>query len=191
MYFDESRGRLVNCMFRSNSANRGGAIFSHNDYYPADPHLVNCVFFDNESAQQGSAYYSEKSSPKLRNCTIVRNRTGNGGAAVYHGESGTLRLFNCIVKGNSGGGGSFAGDATRHVRFSNIGGGHYGPGKIDVDPRFVNVALGDLRLKPGSKCIDAGSDTYIPDDISVRHRGQLPLRRPPRHAQHRPRHATH
>jgi hypothetical protein len=54
-------------------------------------------------------------------------------------------------------------DDLSSVTYSNIEGGWPGEGNIDADPLFVDSAAGDLRLLPGSPCIDAGDNTAVPE----------------------------
>ncbi len=42
-----------------------------------------------------------------------------------------------------------------------------GDGNIDADPLFVDPDDGDLRLSPGSPCIDAGDNTAVPEEITT------------------------
>ena len=48
----------------------------------------------------------------------------------------------------------------------------HGTGNITNEPRFVNLATGNLRLQPSSPCIDAGSNAYVsaPTDLDGRPR---------------------
>ncbi len=41
---------------------------------------------------------------------------------------------------------------------------NWGSGNIAADPLFVNATGGDVRLSPGSPCIDAGSNEAVPAD---------------------------
>jgi hypothetical protein len=75
-----------------------------------------------------------------------------------------VKLTNCILWDggdeiwNSGG-------PTIDITHSDVQGGWSGTGNIDADPLFGDPAHGDLRLAPGSPCIDAGDNTAVPQDI--------------------------
>ena len=44
---------------------------------------------------------------------------------------------------------------------------HYpGSGNIDIDPQFVGVSAGNLRLKSESPCIDASNNNVVPADVA-------------------------
>ena len=45
------------------------------------------------------------------------------------------------------------------MSYSDVRGGFPGIGNIDAEPLFVRPAAGDLHLRPGSPCRDAGVDT--------------------------------
>jgi hypothetical protein len=57
----------------------------------------------------------------------------------------------------------FAADVT----YSVISGGYPGEGNIDADPRFLDPAAGDFRLRHGSPCIDAGDSSAVPAGITL------------------------
>ncbi len=67
---------------------------------------------------------------------VVRNSIVRGG-----GESPPIQIF---------------GVGSANVSWSNVEGGWPGTGNLDVDPMFES-APGNLRLRPGSPCIDAGT----------------------------------
>jgi hypothetical protein len=87
----------------------------------------------------------------LVNCTLSDNDI------VFDIQMETAELVNCIVWGNAAlmrGPWSYANLAARH---SDVQGGWEGEGNIDADPRFLNSASGDYRLRQDSPCIDAGT----------------------------------
>jgi hypothetical protein len=48
------------------------------------------------------------------------------------------------------------------ITYSDIQGGYAGTGNIATDPKFVDAAHGNLRLKTGSACIDQGTSSGVP-----------------------------
>jgi hypothetical protein len=76
---------------------------------------------------------------------------------------GELVLANCILW--DGGNETWTTDGTITVSYSNVQGGFGGTGNIDVDALFVDPAGGDLRLQPGSTCIDAGDNLAVPAGV--------------------------
>ena len=153
--------RLVNCVFSGNhSGQGGGAIINYTDCYPI---LINCVFASNVADASGGALY---------NWTVDVSVTG----------------VNCVFWGNSDSGGSDESaqihGGTVDVSYSCIQGldAFAGNGNCGDDPLFVQMPdpgpdeiwgtedddYGDLRLQPGSPCIDAGSNFEVPlDEIDV------------------------
>lgn len=110
------------------------------------------------------------------------NTTGydafGGGMALIHDST---FIANCIVWGNSAQRGPQIGvcDSRVSISYCDVQDGmdsisvdtlstvHWGPGNIDVDPRFETGPLGDYHLSYGSPCIDAGNpapEYYDPED---------------------------
>lgn len=98
----------------------------------------------------------------LERCTLARN-TG-----FFFGDGAAARdcsLTNCIVWGNLPSANPLS-NCT--VRYSDVEGGASGAGNIDADPLFIDLAADDLRLLPGSPCIDSGDPTSFPDPDGTR-----------------------
>ncbi len=150
---------VTNCTFANNSAVRGGGIVTGG----RGSAITNSIFSGN-SGLWGSAMYTDRADDaRIVNCTIVGNESTNGEGAIYehHSFDGSASLvINTIFWGNIGG--EIRGDGTIVLR-SDIQGGYAGGGNIDVDPMFVNVAGGDLRLRRGSPCVDAGRHEDAPE----------------------------
>ncbi len=70
-------------------------------------------------------------------------------------------LINCVLWGD----GPDEIDGYVNASFSDVQGGWTGASNIDVNPLFV--APNDLRLSPGSPCIDAGDNTAVPASITT------------------------
>ena len=117
--------------------------------------------------------YNASSSPTLANCTFSGNSVIGYGGGMYNSSS-SPKLTNCIIWGNTASSSPqiYRLGGTVTVTCSDIQGGYAGVGNINVDPLFVrnpspgpdgqwngiNDDYGDLRLQPGSPCIDRGNN---------------------------------
>jgi hypothetical protein len=148
---------VVNCIFAGNSANRGGGMSNNNDCHPT---VINCTFVGNRARDTGGGMWSRTgSSPELSNCILWEN-TGNNGmnmdesAQIGSDGTGTAAVNHCDIMG-----------LTRALG---------GTGNLGDDPFFVDAhgpdgVIGtdddDLRLLPGSPCVDAGDNSAIPPSV--------------------------
>jgi len=101
--------------------------------------------------------------PKIVNCTFSNNSAPSGGG-IGREEAGSepaMIVTNCVLWGNQMP--QIYGPAK--VSYSCIEKGRAGVGNIKMDPLFVGS--GDYRLRPGSPCIDAGSNAAILSEILV------------------------
>lgn len=182
----DGAAEVIGCAFIGNSADNGGAAGVR---HGGSAMFVSCAMEGNAATVQGAAIKLETDGSATVVNTVVRTNTaplGQGAIANGAGSDGTLAVINSAIISNIGGGirndhaaaevtvansivrsnvsgGQLLGWSPT-VRFSNIQGGAIGQGVIDADPMFVNPAVGNYRLQPGSPCIDAGHNWALPQD---------------------------
>lgn len=187
MYNDgSSSATLAKCRFNGNTASGtgessgyGGGIYDINS---SSPVLTNCTFTGNTASGHGDSsgygggmYTSYSSYPWLTNCTLGGNTASGRGGGMYNSGWSGPTLANCIVWG-SGARPIYNDDSSDSgITYSDIQGGYTGTHNIKVDPLFVRSPsfgpdgvwgtadddYGDLRLQPGSPCIDAGTNEAL------------------------------
>ncbi len=182
--YSASTPDVEGCLFVNNQSTLfGGGMFG---YLSVVANVRNCRFFNNTSATGGGMDFEGTSTVNLTNCVFSGNNgtTRCGGVRPYNsvvvaincsfmdnlgGENSTIRLDatstltlrNSIVwSASSTPVNVVSGSAT--VTYSDVTGGYPGTGNIDTNPLFVNPAGFDLRLNPGSPCIDAGDPVQSP-----------------------------
>ncbi|MAE71301.1 MAG: hypothetical protein CME06_12645 [Gemmatimonadetes bacterium] len=192
MRVDGGNLRIARSVFRSNRAEKGGALrlwcdsiyvesclFESNQatetsgggaWLSSGADFVNCIFAGNSGVRDGGAMYkSFDGDLHLINTTVVGNETdtwqGAGGIYASHGDK--LVVLNSIVWGNRAWGGGGSQQIQTYfdeplVAFSNVQGGWPGSGNIDAEPGMRNPWRGDFRLSASSPCIDAGTSSSAP-----------------------------
>ena len=174
LYNETSNPTLANCVFRGNSVSeQGGGMCSVNKSLSGDsPILKNCLFTGNHSGFRGGAIYILSCEPVLANCTFAENWAGEGNAIYCKSEDerNIITLTNCILWDYGTEIETWDNNLSIiNVSYSNIRGGWFGEGNIDVDPLFVDQLGPDhrsrteddnLRLAPVSPCIDTGDPYY-------------------------------
>ena len=150
---------ITNCLFAANSASGGGGIADSSDTLS----LSNCAFLNNASYGAGGGMMTLWSCAEIVNCTFSANVAIMGGA-IYNQESDPS-VANSILWGDEGG--EIDSDSSSLVViYCDVQGGYSGEGNIDVDPLFVDPDADELRLSPGSPCIDAADNTAVPADAA-------------------------
>jgi predicted outer membrane repeat protein len=171
---------MINCRFIGNKALCDGGAIRNTE--PSLPVLINCIFSGNSAGEDGGAMRnSSASSHTLINCTFSQNSAGYHGGAIANGGGAYQEITNCIFWANRDCDGMnesaqiHSGEQT--VNFSCIQGltGRLGGiGNIGDDPMFLDADGADntlgtqddnLRLLPGSPCIDAGDNDTLPASI--------------------------
>jgi hypothetical protein len=177
---------LTNCSFSGNVASSGigGGIL---DSSHSRPRVTSCTFIGNNArAGGGGVAIMSDSSSMLCNCTFMGNSATRGGG-IEAATNSRPTLTSGVLWGNTDSGGT-AGTAqvssvgaTLTINYSVVQHGlpvgvAGGSGNIDVDPMFVRPPdpgpdgewdgvdddYGDLRLQPGSPCINAGDPGFVP-----------------------------
>ncbi len=161
---------FLSCVFFNNSATDGGVVW--NDYN-SNPTFVNCLIAGNSATRAGGGAYSHNSTTlSLTNCTLTGNQSPEGNAfafdSYYQVYPSTLNITNCIVWDN--GAEIWNNDnSLMNITCTDIFGGWAGVGNIASDPKFVRLPggtdPGDLHLKAGSPCLDAGNSLALPADV--------------------------
>jgi len=163
MYIGDSSSPSINrCAFTANSSESSAGAIRNSGNYTS---LTNCLFLDNTAETTlsgGGAMTNSGTGLCLTNCTFHGNSTtAMQGGAFY--ESGSSTITNCIFWGDSPDEiFEIVGPAT--VTYCDVQGGYAGDRNIATAPLFVDAPGGDVRLMPGSLCIDAGTNAGAPAD---------------------------
>ena len=167
------------CVFEGNSADDGGAVGALHDLMGAPGYWArfeNCVFVNNSARERGGAIYVVGEATwtydytlyvEVTNCSFGGNEAGESGSGLWK-RVAILRVRNSVLWDE--GEDEIDVDSARFM-YSAVRGGYWGEGNIDTDPRFRDVAGGDLSLQFGSPCIDTGTAEDAPEtDIQGRTR---------------------
>ncbi|MHC4989905.1 MAG: right-handed parallel beta-helix repeat-containing protein, partial [Planctomycetota bacterium] len=182
--------KVIGSLFEGNSAVWGGGVASMSGQ--GNPTVMSCLFEGNQATLGGSALSASAGGyATMINCIATSNTSPFNGGTLRSGDFGDgLEVVNCAVVDNDGGGilvlepevpvvvsntilwGNDSGaeliGEPPTVRYSNVEGGAAGTGNIDQDPQFVNAAVGNFALSPGSPCIDGGANwAVLPDTLDI------------------------
>lgn len=166
----------ANCTFIANSAAAfGGAMYNQG----GNPRTTDCTFIAN-TAGSGGAMINLGGSPFVTNCTFTGNTSTADGGGMFNLDSSPV-VANCIFWGDSPSEIVNTDLSLPTMAFNDVQGGLPvgvvdGGRNIDLDPTFVRSPdpgpdgmwdgvdddYGDLRLSPGSPCINAGDPAFVP-----------------------------
>jgi predicted outer membrane repeat protein len=166
LYCNGAMPTVAGCLFSHNSSKYGGGLADVSS--GCAPLVTNCVFDGNSASSYGGGLYNSYSCLLLSNSTFSKNSSPlNAGGGLYDSYGNTPTVTNCILFGNIGSQISEAYSGRVNVTYSCVQGGRSGTGNIIADPLFVSAASGNLRLRGGSPCIDAGKNAAVPVGITT------------------------
>ncbi len=146
----DSEATVINCTIENNTAERGGAVSAALLIcFGSDQLLANCILWNNTATEgEGPAIYLDNLGDPFYcgSMTVTYSDVEGGESMVFDSQPAGAYALN------------------------------WGPGNLDADPRFVSPSGSsgaskdngnggvDLRLSPGSPCIDAGDNHAVPLD---------------------------
>ncbi len=184
MYCEGETPQIFSTVFIANNTfgheeGWGGAIL--NGYF-TNALEANCTFVGNTADTGGAIANAVFSNPTIASSTIVGNTSTlpDTGGAIHSFDPSTPTFSSLIAWNDSP---SELGGDVPSLQYSCIKDGvpeHSGPGNISVDPRLTRLPspgpdglwgtddddAGDLRLLPGSPCIDAGQNGVLPPTVA-------------------------
>lgn len=177
---------VARCSFFGNHAGEsGGAVMGFSAYGV----FVDCIFSGNSAGENGGAVSvgigGVTGSPSFANCTFSANTATGYGGGLYNSTADGTWISNSILWGNADGYGTgesaqlyiASSAAVQPPEYTCIQGlsGALGVANIGSDPMFVDADGADdiagtfdddLRLSPGSPCIDAAFNLHVPPDLA-------------------------
>ena len=174
---------VTNCIFTGNMAINGGAVHSTDT---TDASFTNCVFSGNTATNGSGMHMTGSNVQTVVACTFAGNLASSSGGGIRRdGNNVILTLSNCILWGNadlSGTSelaqisGSGVGLTVNYTCIQGLTGNLGGTGNIGDNPFFVDPngpdripgsGDEDVRLSPGSPCIDAADNSAVPKGITT------------------------
>lgn len=169
----------------SEGAGEGGAVFATHGGYTGDekedpiynvPQFINCVFKDNTASTNGGGL-SCRYGALLKDCTLSGNDAPTGAGGGFYGAlkgNSITEFTNSIFWGNT----AAVADATftqyqyaLASTFNSVAISYTcveasavatGAGNTNADPSFADA---QLRLRPCSPLVNAGSASLLPEDV--------------------------
>ncbi|WP_199120497.1 choice-of-anchor Q domain-containing protein [Pedobacter sp. ASV28] len=170
-YSNQSVPNISNCTFKNNAGSTaaGGAVYYNGSGVTSNAYISNCLFTGNTSNAGSAIGYGDQAANNLiiTNCTFYNN---TGSAAVYarFWNAGLRPIIfnNSIAYGNTSFFDRTASGGEIQVNYSLIQGascpvgGTCNAGVIyNQDPKFVDVAAGNFKLKESSLAVNKGDNS--------------------------------
>lgn len=152
----------------------GGGVYCYN----AGADILNNVIAGNSTTENGGGIYSRGCRLNLTSNSIANNHADESGGGIYC-DIGNMIIVNSIIRDNQADYHDdeiydFSGIVT--ATYSNISGGCYGQGNIDLDPLFRDPENSDYHLMASecgdeydSPCIDAGDPDMLDSLVDCEH----------------------
>ena len=169
-----SETTIARCLFKSNEAEEGGAIYflGIHDHLKQRAYLVNCVFRDNRASVRGGGIRCDQAAVRLSNCTLIENHAQEVAGGIHvEGTHSHLAIENSILWGNRDRMSFLLAhqqvnrvpDRIIHCCVEDPAGlmSAWGRGVINQNPGLQPNG----KLQIGSPCIDAGDSLYYPDAL--------------------------
>ena len=159
LYLDTSSSpTIADNTIAANSAGEGGGLYLN----LSSPTIVNTTTAGNSVADDSGELYLSSYSATIANTIIAFNSSG-----IYRGDTSDIPAlrYNCVF-GNTG------------YDYSGLTDPTGTDGNILAEPLFVQIPdpgpdglwgtpdddFGDLQLRSGSRCVDAGDNAAVPED---------------------------
>ncbi|UCF43334.1 MAG: S8 family serine peptidase [Planctomycetota bacterium] len=185
----DSNPMVINCTF---IGNRVGSVGGGMCNIESDPTVINCVFSGNraglpdpDDSGHGGGICNLSYDPAVTvvNCTFSGNSANTRGGGIADAYVGNSSVSNCLLWGNSDSNGvSESGQihswapAVNYSCIEGLTGALGGTGNIGDNPLLMDAdGLDDivgtkddnLRILPGSACVDAGDNTAVPASVTI------------------------
>jgi len=157
--------RVLNCTIYANESREGGGIFSRSH---SNPVISNCILSGNSAWEIGGGISWDLSEEPndITNCTFLGNTAPVGPAVAFNGYKNEYTLANCIVRGSDEVSPLWydTNNTSLTVSHSNVQGGWPGKGNIDADPCLVDPGYWD----PNGTLEDANDDFWVDGDYHLK-----------------------
>lgn len=186
IHLDHAAPTISRCIFKSNSAGFGGAIYNSGGNNSVSSGLfVDCLVQSNRALQSGGAIFNDDvahvqfncasgltfgSKPNFYNCTIAGNTANVSAGGMGSATASRPGLYNCLLWNNSDGGGpmqaaQFTGvpQIIRNCCIQGWTGSLGGVGNIGLDPLFLDPIGGDGIMWSGDELPSLGTNSACSD----------------------------